>query len=103
MKISPLVFVAGLIVCGCGSPPAQDTTAEPVVTVESVPAVRRDMRKLLEVQGSLVSSQGGSAKLTPQVAGRIAQVYVKEGDNVSQGQLLARVDVQVQSAQQQSA
>lgn len=61
------------------------------------------MRQLLEVQGSLVASQGGSAKLTPQVAGRVAQVYVKEGDSVVAGQLLARVDVRVQSEQQASA
>ncbi|MCC7230184.1 MAG: biotin/lipoyl-binding protein, partial [Fimbriimonadaceae bacterium] len=61
------------------------------------------VRQTLEIQGSLVPAQGGSAKLTSQVAGRITNVFVKEGDRVVQGQLLARVDTTVQNAQLKSA
>lgn len=92
-----------IVLVGCHSAAPEEKAAEPTVTVEAVKAVRRDMRLLLEIQGSLVPSQGGSAKLTPQVAGRLVQVYVKEGDTVAAGQLLAKVDAKVQASQQQSA
>jgi len=99
-----LSAVAALFVlAGCHSAPPEEKAEEPTVTVEAVQAVRQDMRRLLEVQGNFAAPQGGAAKLTPQVAGRLQNIYVKEGDVVTAGQLLAKVDVKVQASQQQSA
>ncbi len=106
MKLWPialvgLVFAAG---CGKGSGDAADE-AEPkvTVTVEAVQAQTRNIRDLLEVPGSLVVSQGGSAKLSPQAPGRLTHVYAREGDRVHKGQLLATVDTKVQTSQAASA
>jgi membrane fusion protein (multidrug efflux system) len=53
---------------------------------------RGDVRRLIEAAGPLDAPPGLDVKLGPLVAGRLSVVLVAEGDRVSEGQLLARLD-----------
>jgi RND family efflux transporter MFP subunit len=61
------------------------------------------MDDVVSLSGSFVPTQGGSARLTPGIAGRLAKVLVREGEHVRAGQLLATIDEKVQTSQQSSA
>ena len=47
--------------------------------------------------------EGATSRLAPSVAGKLIEVRVKEGDRVSAGELLARIDTRALVAQSQSA
>jgi len=99
-----LLFVA--LLAGCGGPAVQSDTAseEPTpVAVELADVEQRDVRNLLPVDGSLILPEGASSKLAPGMGGKLVEIAVKEGDRVVAGQLLARVDARMLTAQSQSA
>lgn len=70
---------------------------EPEVTVYSV-TVRDELRSTVTASGEIRPIQ--FINLTSEVAGRIEEIYVKEGDMVAKGQPLVRLDpTQLQSSQ----
>lgn len=98
-------LAAVLVLIGCGRPKAADADEEvkPIAVVTLARVTKRPIRELINVSGTLVPSPGTSAKLTPAMAGRIAQVLVKEGQTVTRGELLAVLDLSVQRGQLRSA
>ena len=72
-------------------------------TVEVVTATLHPMETTIAAQGTLSPGQGESARVAPPVAGRLASVLVREGQYVSAGQLIARLDNQAARAQTGSA
>ena len=98
------LLLAALLV-GCGRPPAKEAAGdEPApATVEVATVEQRDVPNTLPVDGSLVLPEGASTRLAPTVAGKLVEVTVKEGDRVSAGQLLARIDTRALVATSQSA
>jgi RND family efflux transporter MFP subunit len=60
----------------------------PLVT--TITAAHETFVHYLEIQGSVQTKQ--NLVLTPEMSGILKQVYVKEGQKVSKGQLLARID-----------
>lgn len=92
-----LIVISG---CGAGSAPAPEAAKEdkPPVAVETAVVERRDTREILSAQGVFEASTGGFVRLAPVSAGRLAEVFVKEGDLVSPGQIVARIDIRSQQA-----
>ncbi len=89
---------------GCGkSDKATEKADEPVLTVESAVAEKHAVRELLPLDGSYTLAPGDFARLAPVAAGKLSKVYVKEGDKVKRGQLLATIDMTVLDAQKASA
>ncbi len=68
-----------------------DPAQAAVQPVTVVPVARTDFQHFVEVQGTVVSDQ--VVKVSPEVGGRILQLFVEEGEWVDRGQLLARIDV----------
>jgi multidrug efflux pump subunit AcrA (membrane-fusion protein) len=99
MKWIPLAIIGALLLGGLylrnrstGGPPPNAAAARgpqlPVVKV--VPVSTGDIIQTLEVTGALKSNQ--SIDLGSKISGRVAQVYVNEGDRVRRGQLLIALD-----------
>ncbi|SHG91876.1 efflux RND transporter periplasmic adaptor subunit [Winogradskyella jejuensis] len=61
-----------------------------VPLVTTITAKTEKFNHYLELQGSVETKQ--NLVLTPEMGGILKQVFVKEGDNVSKGQILARID-----------
>lgn len=113
LKTLALAALAAAIATGCVNRDAQEqakktqaivTSSKKSVTVE--PAITRDISETLQVTGELTTSQ--DSVVGAKVGGRVVSVYVKEGDRVGAGQLIAEIDganqrIQVQQAQAQVA
>lgn len=111
LKTIALAALAAALSVGCVNRAAQEqakktqaivTSPKKAVAVEDVQS--RDIDETLEVTGELATSQ--DVQVGAKVGGRLSVVYVKDGDRVSAGQLLAEVDganqrIQVQQAQAQ--
>jgi HlyD family secretion protein len=106
-----LLLPAIMLAAGCGKKPeagpgaakraavAEASTAGALVTVTDVK--RGPISKTVDVTGSLVALQ--DVVVGAKQAGRLATVYVHEGDPVSAGQTVAVMDTTEMQAQVQSA
>jgi RND family efflux transporter MFP subunit len=103
-----------LLIAGCGKPPengaAPKTSASAgdariveasAITVSVAPVTQGDIRKTIEVTGSLVALQ--DVTVGTKMPGRVAAVYLHEGDPVSAGQVVAVMDTTDLNAQVTSA
>lgn len=61
-----------------------------VPLVTTITANTTQFNHFLDLQGSVETKQ--NLVLTPEIGGILKQVFIKEGDNVSKGQVLARID-----------
>lgn len=98
------IIVALLIVAVVGglalamkkhAPKAPPPTTEEIwkskgVPVETAAIIRGDMEETIEVTGDIETLN--SVALSAKIAGRVAAVYVREGDRVSVGQTVATLD-----------
>ena len=112
MMASALVAVAlsGGVLSGCepagGAAAEAEKKADPVFTVETTTAQTHPMQTTVSAQGNLVYAQGASARVAAtvtNVAVRIVNVQVREGDRVQAGQVIALLDNSTQGAQVASA
>lgn len=120
LALIPTLFVGGALWKSRSAPSANPSTSETSsgaaeaaageeaeapapVTVEVTPAILRPMETLVAAQGLLSPGQGASAKVASVAAGRLTQVFVREGDRVVAGQLLATLDNRGALAAQRSA
>ena len=95
-------------VMGCGAKAAggaegDDKPAAAIAAVELATVESKTIRSTILAQGVVVASQGASVKLGAVSAGRIDAVFVKEGDHVQAGQLVAILDNRLQKSQTTSA
>jgi len=71
---------------------APNTVAQPHVAVQFATLVRRPISGTISASGTVVSDGGAQANLSFPTDGQIANVYVKVGDRVGVGQVLATLD-----------
>jgi len=64
--------------------------AQRVQVVEVAPVVRSDLREAMSVVGSLEANE--SAQIRPEVSGLVQGIYFEEGQAVTRGQLLMKID-----------
>jgi RND family efflux transporter MFP subunit len=88
----------------CCKPPEQEETQEEsfgaaVVTVFKVS--RQRISEKLIFTGVIEAWQ--TMNITPEIGGRIAKIYVEEGDRVQKGQLLAELDTRAMRLQTEQA
>lgn len=101
-----LAAVLVLAATGCGrrngrNGNGQNGDTNGGVPVSVSPAIRQDIAKSVEVTGSLVALN--DVVVGPRAAGKIVSVNVREGDIVTQGQIVAAMDPVDFDAQVQSA
>ncbi len=100
------LFVLLLLLAGCGKTEKKADEAKPEETVASVSvatAEKKDIEETVAAQGVVQPAQGAMTKLSPQIAGRLVRVLVKEGERVSAGQVVATLDTRTLVAQSRSA
>jgi HlyD family secretion protein len=102
-----IVVLLAIVVCLAGfwtvrwltKPPATESGSEtvPVVTVEVAPAKLMPWNRTVELTGTVEATD--RLKIGSEVGGlKIVEVLVEEGDQVRQGQLLARLNTSLLSA-----
>lgn len=100
-KLNPWIF--GLfIVAVLGSTmviylKTQKTSSREDITSKTVPVQNKNWTVQIQANGVVQAVQ--KINLSPEDSGRIAQVYVKEGDRVKKGQIIARMDSERVEAQ----
>ena len=84
------ILLAAAIFSSCHKAPEEEAPA--ALSVSVVKAARGEVAEIVEVAGELSALPGLDVKLGPLVAGRLQAVLVGEGDQVREGQVLARLD-----------
>ena len=94
VRTSELIALLALAGCGCtrATEHAAEQETATAVPVHSAPVTRKDIDEVLTASGPLMPLPGADVKLGALVSGRVAEVLVAEGDRVTQGQLLARLE-----------
>lgn len=90
-----LVIALGILVTGCSG-------ANDYINVETAKAVTKQLEATISITGALVPSE--VADISAPFMGKVAEVTNKQGDSVSEGQVLLKLDdsqlrVQLQQAQ----
>lgn len=88
-----LLTLTALAVTGCGTGEATPTAAEPTaaaVPVATMTPTRRDISAIYAATATIDSE--GDAPVLARIAGEVVELLVEEGDKVSKGQVLARLD-----------
>lgn len=95
--IAALALAFGLATTGCsgGKPPAPAAEPlragpEPVVQVETARVRRGAILQRITAPGSLVAKR--ESRIGPEVEGRIARIFVEDGDRVAAGDPLFQID-----------
>ncbi|QEC68358.1 biotin/lipoyl-binding protein [Panacibacter ginsenosidivorans] len=101
IPLALLIAASALFLASCSENKAQTKLAEDAVVVRTQPVTFTDYASKLEYSGSLASTS--ETKLSFKIGGIISKIYVKEGDHVSKGQLLATLDLTEINAQVQQA
>jgi len=86
--VAAVVFVAGAGGCQKPEPPAEATRRQ--VRCAAVQPIT--VADTIQLTGTISPLPDRDAQVAPQVAGRILEVRVREGDVVRAGQIVARVD-----------
>ena len=89
------VTVLALYASGCGKPAADEEIAsadEPTISADIGVVAKQDLVEPLVVRGSIVAMPNQDVKVASQVAGRIDNLAVAEGDFVKAGQIIAEID-----------
>jgi membrane fusion protein (multidrug efflux system) len=69
---------------------------ERTVTVETAQATYRDMETVVEAVGSTRAHR--SVEITPLSAGRVVELNIQSGESVTEGEVLLRLDSEIQQA-----
>lgn len=99
----PLVALLAfaLVKCGGDKPAAASRQNEDPILVKQQPVTTGNYSRNLQYSGLIASN--AEARLSFKIGGVISRIYVKEGDHVSRGQLLATLDLTEIGAQVQQA
>lgn len=98
----PLAAILAFSLVRCGENKAATTPpAEELIPVRTEPVIYADQGRILQYSGLIASNS--EARLSFKIGGIIAHIYVKEGDHVAAGQLLATLDLTEIDAQVQQA
>jgi len=98
----PLAAIIAFSLVRCGENKAATTPpAEEAIPVKMQPVIYGDQGRMLQYSGLIASNS--EARLSFKIGGIISRIYVKEGDHVTAGQLLATLDLTEIDAQVQQA
>jgi multidrug efflux system membrane fusion protein len=98
----PLVAIIAFSLVRCGeNKAAVNPPADEPIPVKLQPVTNANEGKTLQYSGLIASNS--EARLSFKIAGVISHIYVKEGDHVTAGQLLATLDLTEINAQVQQA
>lgn len=86
-----VLLIVGAFGCPRSEPPSASEDRQPV-TVRCVLPTHANVEDIVEVAGVIAPPPRFDAMISSPVAGRIARVYVEEGDAVPEGALLATVE-----------
>lgn len=105
LPLAPITLA--VLAAGCGHGSAKDTAAEaktsPLPTVQVAAVTRGTLEKRLPVTGLLQALPGREATLTPPVAGLLSSLFVRYGQSVTKGQVVAQLSTQQLAGQIQQA
>jgi len=90
VALASLAASTSLAGCRASATAQPETTAPPAVHCEAPRAQAVD--DAISLRGRLEPPPGGDLPLASQVAGRVAQVLVHEGDTIREGDVIATVD-----------
>jgi len=88
--LAPLMLLGAFGACHSSDEPKEGD--RPPVEVRCVPATRGDVDETVRLRGRLSTPPGGDLGVAAQVAGRIREIKVHEGDRVAKGAVVATVD-----------
>lgn len=100
-------WLIGLVAAGLvGVPTAaflamRNATPKQNIAEYTMPVQQKDVTVRITANGEVVPVQ--RLNLNPKAAGRLAELYVEQGDRVQQGQVIARMDSRELQAQRQQA
>ena len=101
----PLTFlsiaVIAVVLTGCNGHSQTATITEDAIAVKVQPVTTSRYAPVLKYSGSMATT--AEARLSFKIGGIISKIYVKEGDHVVRGQLLATLDLTEINAQVQQA
>jgi RND family efflux transporter MFP subunit len=80
------------LVLGCGSSTEPPEEGTPSVAVTCTAATAATIDDIVEVRGVVAPPPNLDATISSPIAGRVARVFVEEGDAVTAGQILATVE-----------
>jgi HlyD family secretion protein len=86
------LLLALLLPSGCHRKAAEDDEKSGPKKVACAPAQEREVSDTIDVRGTLAPLPDRDALVSPQTAGRIVKVLVREGDRVTAGQPIAQID-----------
>jgi len=92
---SLILVLSAACLAGCGGKPAGDnanTDATPVAEVTVTQVKRGDIAEMLRIAGTIAALPNQDIKIPSQVAGRVTELRVAEGDRVQAGQFVAKID-----------
>jgi RND family efflux transporter MFP subunit len=87
---APAAATLAALLAGCHRPEAEPAPARRAVRCAEVRTI--EVAEAIELRGTVSPLPDRDAQIAPQVAGRILQVLVREGDKVAAGQPVARID-----------
>ena len=98
----PLAAIIAFSLIRCGENKAASTPpADEPIPVKTQPVIYGDQGRILQYSG--LTASNSEARLSFKIGGIISRIYVKEGDHVTAGQLLATLDLTEIDAQVQQA
>ncbi|MDX2230833.1 MAG: efflux RND transporter periplasmic adaptor subunit [Leptolyngbyaceae cyanobacterium bins.349] len=103
----PNPWLLGLLAAGVVGVPAaaivamRNNAPRPDIKEYVMPVQRKDVTVRITANGEVIPVQ--RLNLNPKTAGRLAALYVEQGDRVQQGQIIARMDNRELQAQRQQA
>src|SRR5688500_4823617 len=97
-----LLFAATAVtLTSCNGDTQAASTVDDAIAVKLQPVTTAQYAPVLKYSGSMAST--AEARLSFKIGGVISKIYVKEGDHVVKGQLLATLDLTEINAQVQQA
>jgi RND family efflux transporter MFP subunit len=102
-SLNALILFTAIILTGvaCSSKKQNNNISDDAITVRTQPVTTTDYVSALQYSGKLASTS--ETNLSFKIGGIISRIYVKEGDQVVRGQLLATLDLTEINAQVQQA
>jgi RND family efflux transporter MFP subunit len=88
----PLRFAAPMLVAACHAPAVDDAEKDTPVTVRCEAPRVGPVDETVALRGRIQPPPGGDLPVASQVAGRLAQVAVREGQAIREGDVVATID-----------
>jgi membrane fusion protein, multidrug efflux system len=85
-----ILFIMAIVISSCGTKKPSQKIEEEATVVRTQPVSSENYAPTLDYSGLMASTS--EAKLSFKIAGIISKIYVKEGDHVSRGELLATLN-----------